>query len=417
MIPPLWLRKVTLWLAIATAGSILLGVAWSQILMGVTLVALLLSGLPMRWPRIARPLALFLIWTLIALGASPDPVGGLAQVRKIYVFFVMLVVFSAVTEVRQARWLALTWMGIGTVTAGRGIFQYVRDIAAAKEAGVDFYHFYIGDRISGFMSHWMTFSGQELFVLLLLASFFLFAPDVRKRLWVAAPCGLIVFVALVASDTRSIWIAAVTSGAYLLWHWRKWAVAAMPVALGVGLLFAPTAVKMRVKSIVSPEKQTDSNQHRIVCWRTGWQMIKAHPVLGLGPDEIQKEAVFYRYLPADISKPLPEGYYKHLHNFYIQYAAERGIPATIFITAALLLSAWRFRKALGKLPPGRSDEKFLLHAGVAVIIGTLVAGVFEYNLNDTEVLTMFLSMICIGETCLGETCISETAAAKTASPA
>ena len=83
LIPPLWLRKVTLWLAIATAGSILLGVAWSQILMGVTLVALLLSGLPMRWPRIARPLALFLIWTLIALAASPDPVGGLAQVRKI----------------------------------------------------------------------------------------------------------------------------------------------------------------------------------------------------------------------------------------------------------------------------------------------------------------------------------------------
>jgi len=82
-----------------------------------------------------------------------------------------------------------------------------------------------------------------------------------------------------------------------------------------------------------------------------------------------------------------------------------------------LRSAGRFRKARGKLPPGRSDEKFLLHAGVAVIIGTLVAGVFEYNLNDTEVLTMFLSMICIGETCLGETCISETAAAKTASPA
>ena len=402
MVPPVWLRKVSLWLALATAGSILLGVAWSQILMAIALGVLLLSGLPLRWPKIAKPLGLFLAWSLVALAASPDPGGGTAQIRKFYVFLVMLVVFSAVREVGQARWLALIWMAIGTFTAGKGLVQYVSDIAAAKEAKVDFYHFYISDRISGFMSHWMTFSGQQLFVLLLLGAFILFAPDLKKRLWIAAPCGLVVFLALVASDTRSIWIAAVVGGAYLLWHWRKWAVAVMPVALGLGLLLAPMAVKTRVKSIVSPEKQTDSNQHRIICWRTGWQMIKAHPVLGLGPDEIQKDAVFFAYLPADIKKPLPEGYYKHLHNFYIQYAAERGIPATIFITAALLLSVWRFRKVLQLLPPGRSDRKFLLHAGVAVILGTLVAGVFEYNLNDTEVLTMFLSMMCLGETCLGE---------------
>jgi O-antigen ligase len=118
----------------------------------------------------------------------------------------------------------------------------------------------------------------------------------------------------------------------------------------------------------------------------------------VGPDEIKKSAVFFRYLPADVPLPLPTGYYGHLHNFYIQYAAERGMPAALFITGALLTAWWRFRKALAALPPGRSDRRFLLQASVAIIIGTMVAGVFEYNLNDSEVLTMFLAMMCVGET-------------------
>lgn len=382
---------------LGAAGSILVGIAVSQILMAVAIGALLLSGLPLRWPRISVPLACFLLWTFVALAASPDPAAGTAQVRKMFVFAMLLLVYSAVRQVREARWLALIWMGVGTVTAGRGLAQFVHDIGAAREAHRDFYHFYIADRIRGFMSHWMTFSGQELFVLLLLLAFILFAPDVKKKLWFAVPCGVVVSTALVLSNTRSIWLAAVVASLYLLWCWRKWAAAMMPVALAIGLAFAPAVVKTRVRSITNPESQTDSNLHRSICRRTGWQMIKAHPAFGVGPDEIRKESVFFAYLPADVRLPLPEGYYGHLHNIYVQYAAERGIPAMLFIVGALLISWWRFHRALQLLPPGRSDRRWLLHGAIAIIIGTLVAGYWEYNLNDSEVLTMFLAMMCLGE--------------------
>ena len=30
-------------------------------------------------------------------------------------------------------------------------------------------------------------------------------------------------------------------------------------------------------------------------------------------------------------KPLPKGWYGHLHNFYLQFAAERGLPALAFV--------------------------------------------------------------------------------------
>jgi O-antigen ligase len=398
LVPPPWLRKLSLWLALATAGAILIGVSPSQILMAVALGVLLLSGLPLRWPRISLPLGLFLLWTLVALAASPDPKAGMDQVRKMLVFAILLIVFSAVTKVKEARLLALLWMAVGTVTAGRGLYQFLRDMARAQASGRDFYHEYIADRIRGFMSHWMTFSGQELFILLLLVAFLLFAPGIKRQLWIAVPCAVIVLTALVLSNTRSVWLAALVGGIYLLWSWRKWAVAIVPVALAAGFVVAPGVVQTRVKSITDPQGQTDSNLHRSICRRVGWRMIQAHPLLGVGPDEIKKEAVFFAYLPADVPLPLPEGYYGHLHNFYIQYAAERGIPAALFITGALLIACWRFRKALAALPPGRSDRRFLLQASVAIIIGTMVAGVFEYNLNDSEVLTMFLAMMCLGET-------------------
>ncbi len=396
MFPPPFLKRLSLWLAIASAATILLSIAVSQILLAVALGVLLLSGLPLKWPRVSIPLAGFLTWTLFALAASPDPRSGLAQVRKMLVFAMLLIVYSAVRTTGEAKCLTFFWMGIGTITAGRGLYQFAVDVAGARAAHRDFYTFYIADRIRGFMSHWMTFSGQELFVLILVLAFLLFAPDLKKWIWLGLPCALIVGLALVLSDTRSVWIAGIVAGCYLIWDWDKRALLAVPVLLGLGLLVAPSAIQERAKSIISPKKETDSNEHRIIVWRTGWEMIKVHPIFGVGPEEIRKPAVFYAYLPADIRRPLPDGYYGHLHNIYIHYAAECGIPAALALTAALILPLWDFRRALKLLPPGRSDRRFLLQAAIACVIGTAVSGVFEKNLGDSEVLTMFLAIMCLG---------------------
>jgi len=396
LVPSPFLKRLPLWLASASAVAILISIGASQILLPLALAALLLSGLPLRWPRITIPLAGFLAWSLVALAFSPDPRFGIPTVRKMVVYLFLLIVYSSIRTLAEARWLVLAWIGVGTVTAARGLFQFAADVAGAHAAHEDFYHFYIADRIRGFMSHWMTFSGQELYVLLLVAAFLLFAPDTRKWRWVSIPGTLIVGISLVLSDTRSIWIAAIVAGFYLLWCWRKWAALSLPVMLALALLVAPAAIKERVSSLIHPNGQLDSNQHRFIVWRTGWQMIKAHPIVGVGPEEIRKDAVFKAYLPADIHLPLPDGDYQHLHSIYIHYAAECGLPAALFLTAALVLAIWDYRRALMKLPPGRSNRCFLLHAATACVIGTMVSGLAEKNLGDTEVLTMFLAIACLG---------------------
>jgi putative inorganic carbon (hco3(-)) transporter len=396
LVPPPFLRRLALWLTYASAAAILLSIAVSQILLALALAFLLLSGLPLQWPRIAIPLGLFLAWTLVALAFSPDPAFGIPSVRKMVVYLMLLIVYSCVRTTAEARGLMLTWIGVGTFTAGRGFVQYARDVAGARAAHQDFYNYYIADRISGFMGHWMTFSGQELYVLLLVAAFLLFDPQVRKWLWLGLPCALAVGIALVLSETRTVWVAALVACFYLLWEWKRWAAALMPVVLALGLLAAPVGIQERALSLVRPHGQTDSNAFRTIVWRTGWQMIKAHPIVGVGPEEVRKAAVFNAYLPADIPRPLPSGDYQHLHNIYIHYAAECGLPAAAFLTAALVMALVDFRRGLRGLPAGRSARRFILQSAMACLIGTMVGGLFEKNLGDSEVLTMFLAIMCLG---------------------
>ena len=46
----------------------------------------------------------------------------------------------------------------------------------------------VGERITGFMSHRMTFSGQEMFALIMLGAFLLFAPLPRRYRWIWLIC-------------------------------------------------------------------------------------------------------------------------------------------------------------------------------------------------------------------------------------
>jgi len=398
LVPPPFLKKLSVWLATAAAVSILVSIAASQILLALAIAALLLSGLPLRWPRIAIPLGLFLLWTLLSLAFSPDPAGGLTQVRKMIVFLTMLTVFSSVRTLRDIGILTIAWAGVGTYTALVGLSQYAHKLMEAAALHRDFYHFYLNQRITGLQNHWMTFSGQQLYLLLMLMAFLLFGRVTKKRAWPVALCAVLICTALYLSWTRMAMIAAVAAGIYLLWWWRRWAVAAVPVLLVAAFLVAPPALRERVNSILHPEKNTDSNTHRLIVWRTGWEMIKAHPLLGVGPEQIGNDQVFFSYLPKDVPLPLPPGFYKHLHSIYIHYAAERGIPAALFLTAALVIALIDFQRALRRLPPGRSERRFLLHWASASVIGTMIVGISDVNLGLTDELTMFLVVMCLGYT-------------------
>jgi putative inorganic carbon (hco3(-)) transporter len=385
------------WAAFASSVSILLSIAASQILLGIAIALLLYARTKLRLPRCWLPLAFFLLGTMISLAFSSDPRHGMPQVRKMYVYTMLIVVFTTIRETRMARRLVLAWGAVGAAVATLGIIQFIGDVQAANAQHQDFYQFYLPHRITGAMSHWMTFAGEEMQVLLMLMAFVLFAPG-GKRFWIWIVCLILLATAELLNETRTVWLALAVSGFGLAWYWKPKAAMISTVVIVSALWFAPGSVHDRFISIFKPKKDVDSNEFRYITRRAGWEMVKAHPLLGLGPEEVH--AQMPDWIPKDLERPLPPGYYGHLHNFYLQYAAERGIPTTLMLVWMLLMILYDFGRGLSRLPPGRSDARFVLLGGIASVVAVMVSGLFEHNLGDSEVLTMFLTMVAIGYTAL-----------------
>ncbi len=387
--------RAALGCAAASSAAALVSIAASQILLGGAIVALLLCRERLRLPPVWIPLALFMAGTAIAVALSADPVAGLPQIRKFYVYLMLPVVYSAVSEIRQARGVVLTWAVTGSAGAVWGIVQFLKKVEEAHRAGRAFYEYYVGERIKGFMSNWQTLGGEQVILLLMLAAFLMFSPRARRwPFWLVLAASALVGTALLLGYTRGAWLAAAAGGLYLGWFWKRRLLLAVPVVIALVLWLNPGAVRTRFESSFEPNQQLDSNQFRIICWRTGWEMIKAHPMTGLGPEVVRLR--FQDWIPSDIPRPLPAGWYGHLHNVYIHYAAERGIPAALALVCALLLMLRDFGRAAARLKPGPSDERFLLHGAFAVVIAVMVGGMFEVNLGDSEVLALFLSVVALG---------------------
>ncbi len=112
-------------------------------------------------------------------------------------------------------------------------------------------------------------------------------------------------------------------------------------------------------------------------------------------------AQFESYVPADVPRPIPHGYYGHLHNIYYHYAAERGIPALLALLWLVGRAFYDF--ARGLRGQQGSESRWVLFASLAVIIAVMLAGYEEVNLGDSEVLAMFLAVVSCGYVALGET--------------
>jgi len=386
------LARAARWLTFGSAASILFSIAVSQILLALALAALLASGEKLRLPRIKWALGAFMLGTLISLAFSGDIAAGLPQVRKFYVFLELLVVFSALRDLKIVRWLFLAWAGIGAITALRGGVQFAGKVQQAHALGRSFYDYYVVERITGFTSNWNTYSAEEMFALIMAGALLLFAPRAR-RTWVWVLCAALIAGAVVLGETRGVWIAMAVAGVYLAWFWRRWLIALIPVVVILAYLVAPAPLRERATSILRPNS-IDSNRFRIIAWSAGLQMIEKHPLLGIGPDGPKYH--FKEYVPADVWRTRPAGFYEHMHNVYLQYAADRGIPTMLAMVWMLVQIVVDCSRGLNRLPPGRSVRRFLLHGAVAVTLAVMVEGVVEVNLGDSEVLTMFLVAAAAG---------------------
>ena len=390
-------------LTFIAASSILFSIAISQITMGLGLAALLLSHRRLNLPPVKAPVLCVFATTAVALLLSANPLGGLPQIRKFYVFTILFLVVNTFRSLRQIQGLLIAWAAIGCASASLGFEQY---LARRHEASIEHafnYDFFLDDRVHGLASHWMTFGGEQMIVAIMASAFVLFGTGRSQRI-VTFLAVLFIWVSVVIGLTRSVFLLGLPAGVvYLVWRRKPAAVLLLPAAVIIGLALAPFQVRERVLSVIHPHGDFDSNSRRVITFRTGWEMVKAHPWFGVGPEQIQPQ--FDRFVPPDVPRPLPRGWYGHLHDIYLQYAAERGIPGLLAVLWLLLKPLRDFTDALRS---GRNRRvRFVWHGAIAVTLGVLAEGLFEHNLGDSEVLTMYLVVIGLGYAALK--CIREAA--------
>lgn len=360
-----------------------------EITMGLAAVALIVTRRLRPLPILA-PLLLFFLWTVISMLAHSSWHQAYPQIKKFYVYLMVFLVASAFRQVRQVRWIAWGWALAASLSALWAMNQFYNKFEDAREAHQDFYTVYVVSRISGFMSHWMTFSGHMMMALMVIGAMLFFTRWKRGH-WLLIAAVAAIGAGLLLAETRSMWLGAGIGAAYLIWIWKRWMLVAIPVLAGIVVLTNPFELGDRIKSAIHPHGELDSNAHRAMCRAIGREMIKAHPILGVGTEQVGTQLM--DYLPPGTQLPLPKGYYGHLHSIYYQYAAERGLPALGAILWMLGRMLYDFVRALRR---GAGRHRWILHAAIAAMIAAVVGGYYEYNLNDSEVLAMFLAIMGCG---------------------
>jgi O-antigen ligase len=185
--------------------------------------------------------------------------------------------------------------------------------------------------------------------------------------------------AITLSLTRMVWLTCLLLlGIDMLWRRSKWlwALPVLPLALYV---LTPNAVRLRVAQSLDPTYY--SNSERLQMLRVGWQMVRDHPLAGVGPGRIDK--LYTSYLtPQD---PIP-AYHGHLHNNVAQIAAQFGIPVTL---AAFLFVGVLFRDLLkARKFASTRDDLFVAETAILALTGFVFAGLFEYTYGHSLALIL-----------------------------
>lgn len=389
------LSTLTLFISLSAAEAFLaLSAVCFFISMGREIPAAQKTG-KIIFPPIKLPLALFCLWTFVAMYFAENRAAGGFVIRKLVLFVILLVAVNVIRSLRHLEFLFLGLFVQAGLAAALGVVQFIVQYHHVRALYPQQVYFYMTlTRITGFMGHWMNFSGQQMMAFTSLAALLLVASAADQGLepgkaiqrwrnleWILAA---VVALSIFLSFTRGVWLGCLAGVVYLLgrrfprWLW------VLPVLLVAGYFLSPRLVRERVNLALHPSRDP-ALSIRFEMWSAGLKMIERHPWVGVGPNNIFE--VYPLYLPAGRTPEI--GYHEHLHNNFIQFAAERGLPclaAWVWLMGALGWHTLGIRRRLRALPQAR----WVADAAFASWLAFLTEGFFEFNFGTSPVLLVFL---------------------------
>jgi len=166
------------------------------------------------------------------------------------------------------------------------------------------------------------------------------------------------------------------------------------VATPILVMFGEHLMSERLWRRVNPQYMVagENTTLRLDMWRGGWEIVKAHPVTGVGDRGLAE-------ISPDYYTSAYDQYFGHLHNNIVQMAVIWGIPGLIlgqaFIWAGLWYLIKRWRK-LRRLPGGTSHvpvQTAWVLAAVGVWVSFYIAGLTEWYFGDAESMLIYLAIL------------------------
>ena len=158
----------------------------------------------------------------------------------------------------------------------------------------------------------------------------------------------------------------------------------------------PFEIGDRILSPLRPHGTSIRTRIARMCRRIGWEMIKAHPWLGVGPEQVGRQAS--ELLPPGTRCPLPSEYYGHLDNdlYSIRGGARDSRDAGADVDDRVGAVRFRPRRWLRDCRRDRRSAMGAARGDRGDRSRCWSAGWFEWNLDDSTVLAMFLAVIGCG---------------------
>jgi len=299
------------------------------------------------------PLVLFAMASLVSAIFSLDPLQSFDKTPRLAVLLLVPLSAALIDHIWWQRLVAAVCVATTILTIW-GLYQYL-------QGANDLYH-----RMQGPLAHYMLFAGCVLLGTALAIAELLLNP--QRRVWLLLPPAVLGPVALLLSYTRNAWVGLASALLLLAAVWRRRLLLLYPVlALALWLVF-PRSVLDRVVSIF--DLRQAANYDRVCMAISGVEMIRDHPITGVGLDMVGRLYPLYRRDDA------PRWTVPHLHNNILQIAAERGLPALaayLWLVGAFLTVTWR------GLPRLSGRRRAAVAASLASVLAISVAGLFEYN--------------------------------------
>ena len=376
--------------------TLLISVTATQAFLAAATVAylthLLRSRPTISFPPLKLPLLLFCLTTLNSILWAEDPAGGWVAVRKLLLFLILLLSVNLVASARHLRALFRGLFFVSALAGLVGTAQFVIQYHNVRHLHPDRVYYYMTlTRIHGFMGHWMNFGGQQMLVFTALLAFLLLSASLAKGFLAGQEgkglYGLVMAVvatALVLNFTRGVWLGCFVATLYIVARWKPRTLWVIPVLLVVAYLAAPSMIRRRVSLAFHPTDDP-ALAIRLEMWGAGLRMVREHPWVGVGPENIPQ--VYTQYLPPGTT-PI-WGYHDHLHDNLLQLAAERGLPCLVAWLWFMLALGWNILRIRGRL----SSERWVADAAFAAWLAFLAEGFFEYNFGTSPVLMVFLFLM------------------------